>query len=309
MPTRDRAAYMRAYRARKRAARHPPATPVPKAASDPAAAVAAWATATLQVPAGLLRGQPFALADWQVDWLRGALALGIREAGLSVARKNGKALALTTPLPTPTGWRTMADIAAGDQVCGVDGQPCTVLAISAVMHDRPCYRVTFSDGSRIVADADHQWVTRHTYRPWAPAPRYPSQAETVTTAQIAASVLRPRTDGTREHNHHIDVPPALEMCGTQVLPVSPYVLGVWLGDGYLKTCLGHPVLGQPLILRNAFGTSIPEIDPDDLGTVPVSRVGQRLEGRYRGEDGGCKHLERESQKARRRCGCQAGEAP
>ena len=61
-----------------------------QAASDPAAAVAAWATATLQVPAGLLRGQPFALADWQVDWLRGALASGIREAGLSVARKNGK---------------------------------------------------------------------------------------------------------------------------------------------------------------------------------------------------------------------------
>ena len=90
MPTRDRAAYMRAYRARKRAARHPPATPVPQAASDPAAAVAVWATATLQVPAGLLRGQPFQLADWQVDWLRGALASGIREAGLSVARKNGK---------------------------------------------------------------------------------------------------------------------------------------------------------------------------------------------------------------------------
>ena len=90
MPTRDRAAYMRAYRARKRAERHPSATPVPTAAADPAAAVAAWATATLQVPAGLLRGQPFALADWQVDWLRGALAPGIREAGLSVARKNGK---------------------------------------------------------------------------------------------------------------------------------------------------------------------------------------------------------------------------
>ena len=30
------------------------------------------------------------MADWQVDWLRGALASGIREAGLSVARKNGK---------------------------------------------------------------------------------------------------------------------------------------------------------------------------------------------------------------------------
>lgn len=65
--------------------------------------------------------------------------------------------------------------------------------------------------------------------------------------------------------------------------VSEHVIRVTpasgIRPGYLKTCLGHPVLGQPLILRNAFGTSIPEIDPDDLGTVPVSRVGQRLEGR------------------------------
>ena len=121
MPRRDRAAYMRAYRARKRAERCTSATPVPQAASDPAAAVAAWAKATLQVPAGLLRGQPFALADWQVDWLRGALASGIREAGLSVARKNGKSglvaalvLAhLVGPLRRPA-WRAV--------VCSLDGK-------------------------------------------------------------------------------------------------------------------------------------------------------------------------------------------
>ena len=88
MPKRDRAAYMRAYRARRK--KKAPHRRARKTAQDPAAAVAAWATATLQVPAGLLRGQPFALGDWQVDWLRGALAPGIREAGLSVARKNGK---------------------------------------------------------------------------------------------------------------------------------------------------------------------------------------------------------------------------
>ena len=90
MPKRVRAAYMRAYRARKRAGRQQTVPPAPKAASDPAATVAVWAAKTLLVPAGLLRGQPFALADWQVAWLRGALAPGIREAGLSVARKNGK---------------------------------------------------------------------------------------------------------------------------------------------------------------------------------------------------------------------------
>ena len=42
------------------------------------------------VPTGPLRGQPFRIPDWQRDYAREALAAGVREAGLSVARKNGK---------------------------------------------------------------------------------------------------------------------------------------------------------------------------------------------------------------------------
>ena len=49
-----------------------------------------WAEATLKVPSGPLRGQPFRVPQWQRDWLTGALGSGIREAGLSCGRKNGK---------------------------------------------------------------------------------------------------------------------------------------------------------------------------------------------------------------------------
>ena len=35
----------------------------------------------------------------------------------------GKALALDTPLPTPTGWTTMGDVAVGDFLLGADGRP------------------------------------------------------------------------------------------------------------------------------------------------------------------------------------------
>jgi replicative DNA helicase len=69
----------------------------------------------------------------------------------------GKALALDTPLPTPTGWTTMGEVAAGDRLIGSDGLPTRVVAATEVMYDRPCFRLTFSDGSSIVADAEHQW--------------------------------------------------------------------------------------------------------------------------------------------------------
>jgi replicative DNA helicase len=71
----------------------------------------------------------------------------------------GKALALDTRLPTPFGWTTMGEVAIGDLLLGGDGRPTRVVAATDVMVDRPCYRVCFSDGTSVVADAHHQWVT------------------------------------------------------------------------------------------------------------------------------------------------------
>jgi replicative DNA helicase len=71
----------------------------------------------------------------------------------------GKALALDTPLPTPTGWTTMGEVRVGDHLIGADGKPTRVVAATEVMTGRPCYEVEFSDGEVIVADADHQWRT------------------------------------------------------------------------------------------------------------------------------------------------------
>jgi replicative DNA helicase len=71
----------------------------------------------------------------------------------------GKALALDTPLPTPTGWTTMGDVSVGDELLDADGRPTRVVAATGVMLGRPCYRIEFSDGTVIVADAAHQWPT------------------------------------------------------------------------------------------------------------------------------------------------------
>jgi replicative DNA helicase len=72
---------------------------------------------------------------------------------------SGKALALDTPLPTPTGWTTMAAVQVGDLLLGADGRPTRVVAATGVMTGRPCYDVEFSDATVITADAEHQWLT------------------------------------------------------------------------------------------------------------------------------------------------------
>ena len=89
-----KAQYQRDYRARKKAEAERRAGDVlafepPDGAVDPDV-VCDWITGALKVPTGPLTASPFRVPDWQRDWLREALAPNCREAGLSIARKNGK---------------------------------------------------------------------------------------------------------------------------------------------------------------------------------------------------------------------------
>jgi type I restriction enzyme S subunit len=47
--------------------------------------------------------------------------------------------------------------------------------------------------------------------------------------------------------------------------------------GYVVTALSHPVFGRPVVKALAFGSSIPEIDPDDLSNFQIVRLGTAKE--------------------------------
>ncbi|MFZ3315328.1 DnaB-like helicase C-terminal domain-containing protein, partial [Mycobacterium sp.] len=110
---------------------------------------------------GLARGVPTGFTE--LDEVTNGLHPG--QMIIVAARPGvGKALALNTPLPTPTGWTTMGDVAVGDELLSADGQPTRVVAATDVMLSRPCYKVEFSDGTSIIADAEHQWPTGYGIR-------------------------------------------------------------------------------------------------------------------------------------------------
>jgi replicative DNA helicase len=146
----------------------------------------------------------------------------------------GKALALDTPLPTPDGWTTMGEIKVGDALLGADGNPTRVVAATDVMVDRPCFEVEFSDGTVIVADGEHQWLTEtRAARRACQGARARGSTPQVgprvrTTAQIAATLRCRTADGRLNHSVNPCAPLQLP---ARPLPVKPYTLGVWLGDG------------------------------------------------------------------------------
>src|SRR5882757_4153985 len=143
-------------------------------------------------------------------------------------------LALDTPVPTPTGWSTIGQIEPGDTVYGSDGQPVKVRRMTPVYEDLPCYRVVFDDGESIVASACHSWTVKRTHRKM---PRRTDDVEvTLSTAELEIFL------NGRQWNLSL---PRVAVEGVHDdLPVDPYYLGLWLGDGSTADsmiCCASPV--------------------------------------------------------------------
>jgi replicative DNA helicase len=183
---------------------------------------------------GLARGVPTGFTE--LDEVTNGLHPG--QMIIVAARPGvGKALALDTPLPTPNGWTTMGELAVGDLLLGADGKPTRVVAATEIMLGRPCFEVEFSDGTVIIADAEHQWLTdTRASRKSAQAAaagynRTKNQrtfAAVRTTAEIAASVRCGTAD--KRLNHSVSNALVLDLPDRDFL-IPPYTFGAWLGDG------------------------------------------------------------------------------
>lgn len=146
-------------------------------------------------------------------------------------RRFGKAEAITNEIPMADGtFKLMRDVQAGDFVLGPNGKPTEVVGTTGEMLNRECAKVIFNDGTEIVVDKEHLWQvvdkgarkaltetnTRRIYR-----------EKVLTTAQMQETV---HVGKKKESNYAI---PLIDFVRypTQNLPVDPYLLGVWLGDG------------------------------------------------------------------------------
>lgn len=158
----------------------------------------------------------------------------------------GKMLALDTPIPTPSGWTTMGDIHVGDIVFDEDGNQCNVTNVFNVETPERAYLLHFSDHTSIMAGGEHEWVTwthpdRKAYsrcittdntvlpKSWPTWRSLRGHGPRSRTTDEIATTLN-HGDGQRWRNHSIPVAEPLQINQTN-LPLDPYTLGAWLGDG------------------------------------------------------------------------------
>lgn len=138
-----------------------------------------------------------------------------------MSRQSGKALATDTPILTTDGWRTMGDLRVGMKVYAPDGTPTRITDTSMVFTDHDCFRVTFADGQSVVADADHRWTLWDAEK---------QEEVTVTTRALSEKPRRYSNNGRDCYRHRVSLPAPIERPEAD-LPLDPYLLGVWLGDG------------------------------------------------------------------------------
>lgn len=153
--------------------------------------------------------------------------------------QSGKALPLDTPLATPSGWTTMGEVKVGDLVFDDAGRPTEVVFATEPMYGHACYRLEFDDGTSIIADGEHVWrVDRAKAEQGYGGPA----SADLTTEEIAAGLTFGKK---RRYSYAVKNAAPLDI-GDADLPLAPYTLGAWLGDGH---ALGGRLYGTPEDLK------------------------------------------------------------
>lgn len=148
-----------------------------------------------------------------------------------------KAQPLDSKILTPNGWISMGNLKENDEVISVDGTAVKVLSIHP-QGEKDIYKVTFSDGSSTECCDDHLWsVKTEVHR------NYRIKRNGKKTKANHDGIVLPLKEirnnligrGGRK-NFSIPIAKPVEFKKKEYL-IHPYLMGVLLGDGGLRTAV------------------------------------------------------------------------
>ncbi|MBD3815244.1 MAG: phage terminase large subunit [Halothiobacillus sp.] len=196
--------------------------------------------------------------------------------------RSGKQISDGTPVFTTQGWKTHGELQVGDYVFHPSGTPVKVIAVSEKTPSD--YVVTTSDGVEIRCHGNHDWTVYA---------RDVGQWVTMSTQKLMSLKLTSESPGKRGGRYVYQLPLNGAVVTENIdLPIHPYMLGVWLGDGLEGTPVvtAGPRHRQHLDKCVALGYSTPtEHQHKDHTDACVVRFDQH--------DGVAGRLTRELQKA------------
>ena len=155
---------------------------------------------------------------------------------LAISMPPRHAIMTSMKIPTLRGMVTMADVREGDFVFGPDGKPVKVLGKSEVFKGRELYRVTTDDGASLIVDGEHLWTVRldrkaKNWRDYTTEDLWLRQNGWMVRRMPSGLVQKIKLKDQKEVRLPMLPPVQPVEYEPRTLPIDPYVLGVWLGDG------------------------------------------------------------------------------
>ncbi len=161
---------------------------------------------------------------------------------IKTGRGWGKMIDINTDIRTTEGWKKLADVKSGDYVFNLQGKPVRVL-MSHDIREVDAYELIFDTGEKIRACAEHLWYTESKIEDRRIRRGTANLGSVKTTAEVAYTIKC--GSDLRETNHRIPISAAISY-HKKSLPIDPYVLGAWLGDGASAgaeiTCADNEIL-------------------------------------------------------------------
>lgn len=128
-----------------------------------------------------------------------------------------KMLDINTPVPMADGsWKLLADIVDGDKILGRNGLPTTVVKAHEIHYPERAYQIKFNSGEVIRAGGEHLWTVINR-----------KGVERVINTDEMFSAINSKKEKLR-----IPKVARPRFGANKRLPLDPYILGVWLGDGH-----------------------------------------------------------------------------
>ena len=163
----------------------------------------------------------------------------------------GKANALDSVVYDKNGPKRFGDLKVGDFVMGKNGRETRVTGIYP-QESRKAKRITFTDGTSVVASPEHLWnIQTNKMR----QSNYDEKYITVTTDEIEQKYMPKNYNGRTVYRAFLPLADAVEFSEKE-LPVDPYLLGVLLangsfsGDGLVSFTTNDDSIAGRVIERN-----------------------------------------------------------
>jgi len=145
-----------------------------------------------------------------------------KDGNLGFLITDWKGLPLDTPILTNNGWKVMGTLTKEDKVYDKDGDLVEILNISQVKNKK-CLKIVFDNNEEIVSDFEHRWLV------------YTESSGVKKERVMTTQEIKDYNDGLIKRDSYkiLKISNPKPLNNPQIeLPIDPYVLGMWLGDGH-----------------------------------------------------------------------------